>query len=106
MFTQLTESTYSNSIETTDSGVIICYKKLCPHCKNMEKVLEKFSKMETDVSFFSLDSEEDSMATKALGVERCQRSLSSRGPGCGPKSRAYESERNESLLSKRVGKSI
>jgi len=70
MFIQLTEDTYKNSIENTDSGVIICFKKLCPHCKNMEKVLEKFAKMQPEVSFYSLDSEEDSLATKALGVER------------------------------------
>ena len=70
MFTQLTNTTYSQSIQDTANGVLICFKKLCPHCKNMEKVLEKFSKKVTGVTFFSLDSENDTTAKEALGIER------------------------------------
>ncbi|MCP4753239.1 MAG: thioredoxin family protein [Proteobacteria bacterium] len=42
--------------------MLICYKKRCPHCKNMEKVLEKFSRNNDDVSFYRLDSEENPKA--------------------------------------------
>ena len=70
MFTQLTQDTYKNAIETAESGVLICFKKLCPHCKNMEKVLEKFAAQRQGLRFFSLDSEEESQAMRELGAER------------------------------------
>jgi thioredoxin 1 len=70
MFTLLTDTNYKQSIESTEAGLLICFKKLCPHCKNMEKVLEKFSKKNVDVSFFKLDSEENPEAMKELNAER------------------------------------
>ena len=70
MFTQLTDNTYTAAFAETAAGVCICYKKLCPHCKNMEKVLEKFHNMEPDAQLFSLDLEEQATAAKALGAER------------------------------------
>ena len=70
MFTQLTTANYQETIAATGEGVLICFKKLCPHCKNMEKVLEKFSAQRAGLSFYCLDSEEEPEAMTALGAER------------------------------------
>ena len=70
MFTQLTDNTYAAAFAQTAAGVCICYKKLCPHCKNMEKVLEKFVPMEPGVVLLGLDIEENPAAAAALGAER------------------------------------
>jgi len=70
MFTIIDDSTYKESIADTGDGILICFKKLCPHCKNMEKVLVKFSKKNQDVTFYKLDSEENPQARKELNAER------------------------------------
>jgi len=70
MFTELTDDTYSQAIKDTASGVLICFKKQCPHCKNMEKVLEKFASKNPEVKLFKLDSEENPAALAELDSER------------------------------------
>jgi len=70
MFTELTDANYAQTVSDTESGVLICYKQQCPHCKNMEKVLEKFSKKNPDVSLFKLDSEANPEALADLDSER------------------------------------
>ncbi len=70
MFTPLTTANYKEAIAATESGVLICFKKLCPHCKNMEKVLEKFAARQPGLSLLQLDSEDEPEAFKALGGER------------------------------------
>ena len=37
----ITEADYKDRLAATQNGVLLFFKKLCPHCKNMEKVLEK-----------------------------------------------------------------
>ena len=70
MYTQVTKATYKAAIANTEQGVLICSKNLCPHCKNMEKVLEKFSVQRPSVTFLQLNSEEEPEAMAALGAER------------------------------------
>lgn len=70
MFTELTDNDYSQALAGTASGVLICYKKQCPHCKNMEKVLEKFAAKNPEVTLFKLDSEENPGALAELDSER------------------------------------
>lgn len=70
MFTELTDANYRQTIEETKSGVLICFKKQCPHCKNMEKVLEKFASKKADVFLFKLDSEENPEALAELDSQR------------------------------------
>lgn len=70
MYTQVTSTTYTAAITATRQGVLLCFKKLCPHCKNMEKVMEKFSAQRSEIALFKLDSEEDPEAMSALGAER------------------------------------
>ncbi len=70
MYTQLTNENYKETIASSGQGVLLCSKKLCPHCKNMEKVMEKFSAQRPQASLFKLDSEEEPQAMADLGVER------------------------------------
>ncbi len=70
MFSQITDADFKEKIAATADGVLLCFKKLCPHCKNMEKVLEKFATGHTGVTFLSLDSEENPTAMKELEAER------------------------------------
>lgn len=37
MLTTLDGTSFANTLATTEKGICICFKKLCPHCKNMEK---------------------------------------------------------------------
>jgi len=70
MYTQLTAENYAEAMARVDQGVLLCSKKLCPHCKNMEKVIEKFSAQRPQVTLFKLDSEEEPQAMADLGAER------------------------------------
>jgi thioredoxin 1 len=70
MYTQLTTDNFRETIARTEQGIVLCSKKLCPHCKNMEKVIEKFSTQHQQAALFKLDSEEDPQAMADLGAER------------------------------------
>lgn len=70
MYTHVTSDSYEKAIADTDQGVLLCHKKLCAHCKNMEKVMEKFNAQRQGLSLFLLDSEEEPAAMAALGAER------------------------------------
>lgn len=67
---ELTDVTYQDRIAATDSGVCIFIKKLCPHCKNMMKVMEKFSVLQPGVSLMSIDIEDNISSAKAFEAER------------------------------------
>jgi len=70
MFTLLDQTTVREVVASTSEGILLCFKKLCPHCKNMEKVLEKFSISHPSVALFCLDSEESPEGMAALEAER------------------------------------
>lgn len=70
MFTTLTDATYKDAFAATPAGVCIFFKKLCPHCKNMEKVLEKFAARVPEAALFAVDTEENPAASAACGAER------------------------------------
>ncbi|MDL2307476.1 thioredoxin family protein [Desulfovibrio sp. OttesenSCG-928-C06] len=70
MFTQLTGADFDEKIGATEAGVLIFFKKLCPHCKNMEKVLEKFSAQRPNLAFFNVDIEEETEVAQKVGAER------------------------------------
>jgi thioredoxin 1 len=65
----LTDKDYQATLEHA-SGVLLFYKKLCPNCKAIEKMLEKFFTANLEVSFFRIDSEESPVLMKNFGVER------------------------------------
>ncbi len=66
----ITDNEFSSTVQSADSGVVIFVKKLCPHCKNMLKMLEKFQKIVPGVSIFTADIEECPASMAALAVER------------------------------------
>jgi len=70
MFVELNDANFEAMVAGSASGVLICYKKQCPHCMNMEKVLEKFAAKNADVKLFKLDSEENPKALAAFDSER------------------------------------
>lgn len=70
MIREITQADYQEAIAATPAGVCIVFKELCPHCKNMEKVLEKFAKLMPDAALLGLDIQKHPEAAKALGAER------------------------------------
>ncbi len=65
----LTDTDYQARLEHAN-GVLLFFKKLCPNCKALEKMLEKFFAANPEVNYFRIDSEESPAAMKALGAER------------------------------------
>ena len=74
----ITEADYKDRLAATQNGVLLFFKKLCPHCKNMEKVLEKFGAAKPGIALYGIDIEENAAAAAALGAERRRRFSSSR----------------------------
>lgn len=70
MATHITSDNYQSEISSIEQGLLLCHKKLCPHCKNMEKVIEKFMDQRAGMTLILLDSEEEPEALAALGAER------------------------------------
>ena len=52
------------------NGIILCHKKLCPHCKVMHTVLEKARNINGDLHVACIDSEEQSGLMEKYHVER------------------------------------
>lgn len=70
MADHITKDNYQETIASIEQGLLLCHKQLCPHCKNMEKVIEKFRGQRPDVSLILLDSEDQPETLAALGAER------------------------------------
>ncbi|AFM24833.1 thioredoxin family protein [Desulfomonile tiedjei] len=70
MFTAIQDMDFRSTVQSLETGVIIFVKKLCPHCKNMLKVLEKFQAIIPGVPVFTVDSEECPNSMDLAGVER------------------------------------
>ena len=70
MADHLTKDTYESAIASTGQGLLLCHKKLCPHCKNMEKVIEKFMGQRSGLTLHLVDSEEQPDVMTAIGAER------------------------------------
>lgn len=70
MFETVTDSTYGERFASVEGGICIFYKKLCPHCKNMEKVMQKFQAVEPDVALLGIDVEENPAAAVACDAQR------------------------------------
>lgn len=70
MFTPIDDANYEATLQGCEAGVALFYKKLCPHCKNMERVLEKFASLAAGVSLFSMDIEENPAAAQVFDAQR------------------------------------
>lgn len=56
--------------EGLSDAIVFFHKDLCPHCKNMEKVLDKFAARAPQVDIYSVNSEARPELMKELGFER------------------------------------
>lgn len=52
------------------NGIVLFYKKICPHCRALKKVIEKFTAMEPDAVVMQIDSEVNLAAMEELNVSR------------------------------------
>lgn len=64
----ITDADYKERLARAN-GLLIFYKKLCPNCKALEKVLQKFLAAKPDVQCVRIDSEECPDAMKAYDTE-------------------------------------
>lgn len=69
-FKVLTDATFAEDVASMEQGIILAHKKLCPHCKNMHKVLERFSGFMPTVTLATVDSEDELEAKAAMNAER------------------------------------
>ena len=68
-FNTLDSSTYDAFVGNAN-GIIIFFKKLCPHCKVMATVLEKMKAQMSDIDLAAIDSEEYPDIMDKAGVAR------------------------------------
>jgi len=59
----ITEADYKDRLAATQNGVLLFFKKLCPHCK-------KFGAAKPGIALYGIDIEENAAAAAALGAER------------------------------------
>jgi thioredoxin len=69
MSIELTDSDFKEKLVGQD-GLVLFYKKICPHCKALKKVLEKFTAVEPDASVMQIDSEENPATMAEMTVSR------------------------------------
>lgn len=98
MFTPIDDANYEATLQGCEAGVALFYKKLCPHCKNMEKVLEKFASLAAGVSLFSMDIEENPAAAQVFVHSGPYHLGNQKRQGEREKSRTHESQGNARLL--------
>ena len=65
----ITDADFKTKLEKA-TGILFFYKKLCPNCKAMEKVIQKFLSANAHVTYLRIDSEECPEAMKAFDTER------------------------------------
>jgi thioredoxin 1 len=67
---ELNDDNYTIELAGVHRGVVLFHKKLCPHCLNLSKVIEKFRRTQTETAARFIDSEDNPVAMKSLKVER------------------------------------
>ena len=65
----ITDADFKIKLEKA-TGIVFFYKKLCPNCKALEKVIQKFLSANAHVAYMRIDSEGCPEAMKAFGTER------------------------------------
>jgi thioredoxin 1 len=66
---EATDADYSEKMAGA-SGLMLFYKKICPHCKALKKVVEKFSNAMPDGVIIQINSEENPGAMTELDISR------------------------------------
>jgi len=64
---ELTDADYKEHLSGS-TGILFYYKKICPHCKALRKVVEKFSAANAGAAVMQIDSEENPGAMEAMEV--------------------------------------
>ncbi len=59
----LTEENFEIKTSNQD-GILLFYKTLCPFCKTLEAVIEKFNKKNPDVNLFQVEFEDQEVLSK------------------------------------------
>ena len=67
---EITEQASMEHFNSFADAIVIFYKELCPHCKNMEKVLTKFGAKSSQVELYRVNSEAKSELMQELAFER------------------------------------
>jgi len=70
MFTTLQDNDFVSTVDSAERAIVIFTKKLCPHCKNMLKMLEKFERIVPGIPVFTVDSEDNPDSMALASVER------------------------------------
>jgi thioredoxin 1 len=65
----ITDADFITKLEKA-TGILLFYKKLCPNCKALEKVIQKFLSANANVAYMRIDSEECPEAMRAFSTER------------------------------------
>ena len=69
--TTLSDTNFEKLIREAESAILLFHKKVCPHCLNMKKVIEKFiAKEDESLPVLYIDSEESPGAMESMSVER------------------------------------
>lgn len=70
MFTELTDANFESTIAESKNAVLLFVKPLCPNCKAVEKMLEKFNTMVPGLSYYTTDMEQSPQAFEAYDAKR------------------------------------
>ena len=66
---ELSEADFND--KTADrTGILLFYKKICPYCKTMEGVIDKFARAHPEALLFTVDFEEEQALSDRFRVER------------------------------------
>ena len=66
---ELTDTNFKDEVDNA-TGILFFYKKLCPNCKAMKAVIEKFTLGKNEFSVMQIDSESNPVAMAVMSVER------------------------------------
>lgn len=66
---KVTDINFQTKIKTL-TGIVLFYKNLCPNCKALEKMIDKFLLANSDVDYLRIDSEVCPEAMKAFDTTR------------------------------------
>ncbi len=66
---ELTDTDFKSSLAESN-GIILFYKKICPHCKALKKVIDKVATANPALTIMQIDSESNPGAMTELEVGR------------------------------------
>ena len=67
---ELNDTNFEIETAKITQGILLFYKKTCPHCLNMRRVIEKFKAKTSGVIDIFVDCEDNPIAMKMMEVEQ------------------------------------